>query len=261
VIRRGIDYSSGTGHAPTLLDLYLPDGIIRPPLVVWIHGGSFVSGDRVALPPTLSPGSVFGALTAAGLACASIDYRLAPAARYPAPISDVRAALGFLQGRAKRYGYDAARLGVWGESAGGLLALLAGLTAPGVRAIAAWYPITDILAMPAFSDAETLAEVPEIALFGASPKAVADLAVEASPITHVTAAAPPTLLMHGAADAEVPVSQSLRMHERLRQAGAESTLRVVPGAGHCFEGYSDISGLINEAVDFLARTLRAADAG
>jgi acetyl esterase/lipase len=261
VIRRGIEYSSGPGRPPTLLDLYLPDGVARPPLVVWIHGGAFVSGDRVALPPTLAPGSVFGALTAAGLGCASIDYRLAPAAHYPAPIADVRDALAFLRERAQRYGYDADRLGLWGESAGGLLALLAGLTVPGVRAIAAWYPITDILAMPGFADAESLAEVPEIALFGAPPTAVADLAVEASPITHVTARAPATLFVHGEADAEVPTAQSVRMHERMQRAGAASTLRVVADAGHCFDGHRDIPGLINETVGFLSRNLRAAEAG
>lgn len=255
VIRRGIEYSTNTGRAPALLDLYLPDGVARPPLVVWIHGGAFVSGDRVNLPPTLSPGSVFGALTAAGLGCASVDYRLAPAARYPAPVEDVREALAFLGGRGERYGYDATRIALWGESAGALLALLAGQSTPGVRAVAAWYPITDILALPAFSDAQALADVPEIALFDASPKAVAVLAVEASPITHVTAASPPVLLVHGDADTVVPVSQSLRMRERMEQAGADVTLRLVPGAGHCFVNHRDIPGLIKEAVEFLAQRL------
>ena len=254
MIRRGIEYSADE-LGPTLLDLYLPDGVARPPLVVWIHGGSFVSGDRVALPGTLSPGSVFGALTAAGLACASIDYRLAPAARYPAPIEDVRAALAFLAGRERRYGYDAGRLGLWGESAGGLLALLAGLTTPGVGAVVAWYPVTDVLAMPEFADAGSLAEVPEFALFGASPKAVAELAIEASPISHIGSDAPPTLLVHGETDATVPVTQSQRMHERLVAAGADSALLVVPGADHCFEGHPDTGGLLAESVGFLARHL------
>jgi acetyl esterase/lipase len=254
VIRRGIEYSADP-LGPTLLDLYLPDGVARPPLVVWVHGGSFVSGDRVTLPATLSPGSVFGALNSAGLACASIDYRLAPAARYPAPVEDTRAALAFLTGRAERYGYDGRRLGLWGESAGGLLALLAGLSTPGVGAVVGWYPVTDILAMPVFSGAGPLAEAPEFALFGASPKAVAELAAEASPINRVTAAAPPVLLVHGEADRTVPVSQSLRLHERLLAAGADSTLLVVSGADHCFEGHPDIRGLLDESVGFLVEHL------
>ena len=253
VIRRGLEYSAAPGSGPLLLDLYTPDGVARPPLVVWLHGGGFVGGDRVNLPNTLSPGSVFGALTAAGFACASVDYRLAPAARYPAPVQDVRAALRFLLERAPRYGYDAERLGVWGESAGGLLALLAALTDPRVGAVVAWYPPTDILALPLAPGEQDR----EIALFGAPAKAVSDLAAEASPITYVTEAAPPSLLVHGDADARVPVSQSLRMHERLLDVGADSTLHVVPGADHCFENYADVPGLINESVDFLTARLRS----
>jgi len=252
VIRRGLEYSAAPGREPTLLDLYTPDGVALPPLVVWIHGGGFVSGDRVHLPDTLSPGSVFGALTAGGLACASIDYRLAPAAHYPEPVRDVREAIGFLLERAQRYGYDADRLGVWGESAGGLLALTASLTVPQVKAVVAWYPPTDILAMP--HDAGERAT--EAALLGVPAKSAPELAAEASPITQVTEAAPPVFLLHGDADGVVPVSQSLRMHERLLDVGADSTLRIVPGADHCFGNYPDVPGLINASVDFLASRLR-----
>jgi acetyl esterase/lipase len=254
VIRRGLEYSSapGDGGEPLLLDLYTPDGVARPPLVVWMHGGGFVSGDRVRLPDTLSPGSIFGALTSAGFACASIDYRLAPPARYPEPVRNVRAAIGFLLEHAPRYGYDAERLGVWGESAGGLLALTAAMTIPQVRVVVAWYSPTDILALPVAPGEEER----ELALFGAPAKAVSDLAAEASPISHVTEAAPPCLLVHGDADGRVPVSQSLRMHDRLLDVGADSSLRIVPGADHCFENYADVSALISESVDFLASRLQ-----
>ena len=252
VIRRGLEYSAAPGREPTLLDLYTPDGVSLPPLVVWIHGGGFVSGDRVHLPGTLSPGSIFGALTAAGFACASIDYGLAPAVYYPEPVRDVNAAIGFLMERAPRYGYDAARLGVWGESAGGLLALTAALTNPQVKAAVAWYPVTDVLAMP--DDPEERDR--QSTLLGVPAKSAPELAAEASPITHVTRAAPPCLLLHGDADGVVPVSQSLRMHERLLDVGADSTLRIVPGADHCFERYPDVPSLIRESVDFLSSRLR-----
>jgi acetyl esterase/lipase len=183
------------------------------------------------------------------------DYRLAPAARYPDPIDDVRAALAFLRGHGGRYGYDEARIGTWGESAGGLLALLAAFTMPGVSAVVGWYPVTDVLALPMFAGATNLAAVPEFALFGAPPHAVAELAREASPITHVTPAAPPCLLVHGEADPAVPAAQSRSLHEQLQAARADSTLHIVPGAGHCFEHHPDIPALINEAVDFLAAHL------
>lgn len=250
MIRRGLEYSAAPGREPILLDLYTPDGVPRAPIVVWIHGGGFYSGDRVSLPDTLAPGSIFGALTGAGFACASIDYRLA--APLPAAIDDVRAAVEFLLERAPRYGYDAERLGVWGESAGGMLALMAGLTLPRVRAVVAWYPVTDFLAFPA--DPATLEEMSP--LFGVPRKDMAALAAQMSPITHVTEAAPPCLLVHGDADGEVPVSQSLRMHELLLDVGADSTLRLVPGADHCFVGYSDVPSLLKESVDYLGSRLK-----
>ena len=252
MIRRGLEYSAVPGFEPTLLDLYTPDGVTRPPLVIWIHGGGFHSGDRVGLPGTLSPGSIFGALTAAGLACASIDYRLAPAARPADQAADVRAAVRFLVDRAPRYGYDPERIGVWGESAGGLHALLAGLTIPQVKAVVAWYPVTDL--------AEFLPTDPadlerQSALYGVLMKDARGLAVAASPMTHVREGAPPVLLVHGDADEEVPISQSLRLHDRLLDVGADSTMHVVPGADHCFEGYPDVPGLLKESVDYLGSRL------
>lgn len=252
MIRRGLEYSAVAGFEPTLLDLYTPDGVARPPIVVWIHGGGFHSGDRVGLPETLSPGSIFGALTSAGFACASIDYRLAPAAPMPTPMDDVRAAVRFLVERAPRYGYDADRLGVWGESAGGLLALLAGLTMPEVKAVVAWYPVTDLLAFAPTDPAEM---EQESKLFGMRMKDARGPAIAASPITHVHAGAPPCLLVHGDADGEVPVSQSLRMHELLLDVGVDSTLRLVPGADHCFQRYPDVPGLLKESVDYLGSRL------
>lgn len=252
MIRRGLEFSAVPGFEPTLLDLYTPDGVARPPLVVWIHGGGFHSGDRVGLPGTLSPGSVFGALTAAGIACASIDYRLAPAAHPADQEKDVRSALRFLRERAERYGYDADRLGVWGESAGGLLALLAGLTVPQVKAVVAWYPVTDLAE---FLPADPAELERHSQLYGVPLKDARDLAVAASPVTHVTPAAPPVLLVHGDEDGEVPVSQSLRLHELLLDVGADSTLRIVPGADHCFQRYPDVSGLIKESVDYLGSRL------
>ncbi|HET9168658.1 MAG TPA: prolyl oligopeptidase family serine peptidase [Actinospica sp.] len=252
MIRRGLEFSAVPGFEPTLLDLYTPDGVTRSPIVVWIHGGGFHSGDRVGLPGTLSPGSIFGALTAAGFACASIDYRLAPAAHPADQVADVRAAVDFLVQRAPRYGYDPERLGVWGESAGGLHALLAGFTIPRVKAVVAWYPIADLAE---FLPTDPVELERQSALYGVPLKDARELAVAASPITHVAETAPPVLLVHGDEDAEVPVAQSLRLHERLLDVGADSTLRIVSGADHCFMGYPDVAGLLKESVDYLGSRL------
>jgi dipeptidyl aminopeptidase/acylaminoacyl peptidase len=78
-----------------------------------------------------------------------------------------------------------------------------------------------------------------------------DLARLVSPITYVNAHSPPFFLLHGDADAVVPISESERFHGRLLQAGVDSTFRVVPGGGHGW-GWSLTS---DEVVAFFKRTL------
>lgn len=114
----GLSYALRPGYRPLLLDLWTPPrapGGAPPPLVLWLHGGGLLSGDRRYLPDTLAPGSVFEALTAAGLAVASPDYRLAREAPYPAQLDDLRAALAYLRVHACGLGVDPTRLGLWGE--------------------------------------------------------------------------------------------------------------------------------------------------
>ncbi|MFI6217172.1 alpha/beta hydrolase family protein [Nocardia brasiliensis] len=74
-------------------------------------------------------------------------------------------------------------------------------------------------------------------------------------VTHVTAAAPPCLLVHGDADTVVPVAQSERLADRLREAGVAVAYRRIAGAGHGFEGYADVAGLISETVGFFGARL------
>jgi acetyl esterase/lipase len=99
-----------------------------PPLVVWIHGGGWMFGDRRYLPETLRPNQLFEELVAAGLAVGTIDYRHALEAHFPAQLHDAKAAIRYLRAHADVLGIDTTKIGVWGESAGGHLAALAGLT-------------------------------------------------------------------------------------------------------------------------------------
>jgi len=148
VIYSGLTYAEVPGYRPLLLDLHVPDDAAAAPVVVWIHGGGFVSGDRRYLPATMAPDSIFAALTGAGLACATVDYRLAAEAGWPAQRNDIAAAISFLRARAGEYGLASGRLATWGESAGGHLALMAGLTDSQVAAVVAWYPLTDLTLLP-----------------------------------------------------------------------------------------------------------------
>ncbi|MEU4396804.1 alpha/beta hydrolase [Kribbella sp. NPDC023855] len=245
----GVIYSEIAGFRPLLLDLRVPSGAGPFPLVVWIHGGAFLFGDRRFLPATVQPGAVFDALINAGIAVATIDYRFSGEAVFPAQLDDVKAALAYLRASAKDYHLDAERVGLWGESAGGHLAALAGLTdSSGISAVVAWYPLTDLSAVDPHNP-----ETPMAKLIGGPPADLPTLAAQASPVQHVSSSAPPVLLIHGSADEELPISQSKGLHELLLAAGASSTFLPVEGAGHTFSGHDDIANLISVSVAFLAQ--------
>ncbi len=108
------------------LDLYIPDSGAdtevnseKPRLFVLVHGGGFISNDSQSRQVIL----MYQYFRERGYACASINYRLAQEAPFPAGLEDVKAAVRFLESHAQEYGYDASRIAIWGESAGGYLAM------------------------------------------------------------------------------------------------------------------------------------------
>ena len=256
-----IRYGEVLGYRPLELDLYLPPGSGGPlPVVVYVHGGGWQRGSRRDPPPLLDA-DFYDQIAAEGFAVAAIDYRLSGEARFPAPLEDVRAAVGWVRENAGAYGLDAGRVFVWGDSAGGHLARLAALTgsAPtgtGVQAAVAWFPVTDLLAMPSdLADAGGAAdpgpESREARLLGAPAASVPDLARQASPVTHAHAGAPPILLLHGTVDDLVPAAQSIRLAEALGRVGAVVELELVPGATHFWKGASDVAAIIRRSIGFL----------
>jgi len=114
------------GGAPQLLDLYLPQGARRPlPVIVFLHGGGWSGGTRTTGPD-------FRRFFARdGFAMASIEYRLTPAGVFPNNLEDVKTAVRWLRTNAGRYGLNPRKIGLWGTSAGGHLASVAGLSAKG----------------------------------------------------------------------------------------------------------------------------------
>jgi acetyl esterase/lipase len=156
---------------------------------------------------------------------------------------------------------------LWGDSAGGHVALLAALTGPGldntgldntgldntgldntgVDGVVAWFPVTDLTAMDEPDDWDTR----EALFLGAPPSLVPDLARAASPLTQVHAGAPPVLLMHGDSDALVPPDQSIRFAAALAAVGGTATLELVPGASHFWDGAADVPGIVARSVGFV----------
>ena len=134
---RDLAYATVPGFRTMTLDLYQPKRAPKDypkPLLIFVHGGGWNSGDaRQGGGFSDFPG-VLAALAAKGYVVASVNYRLSGEAHFPAALQDVKAAIRWLRAHADEYGIDTSRVAVWGEEAGGQLAALAG-TSCGVAAL------------------------------------------------------------------------------------------------------------------------------
>ncbi len=248
-------YASPEGYRPLALDLYVPDPPIRS-LCVYVHGGGWrMSSRREA--PCLDGGEFFDIVARRGLAVASVDYRLSAEASYPAQLTDVAAAVAYLDGNRARFGLPERGTVLWGDSAGGHLAALYGLTAP-VDAVVCWYPPTDLDALSRDIDAagghgDRGWDAAESRLIGYPLDERPDLVAAASPVTHVPPDPPPFLFLHGTADLVVPPRQSQRLADALTAAGGRATVRLVEGAGHVFRELDGaaLRRLVADSVEFL----------
>ena len=106
------------------LNLYVPDGDDPAPLIVLVHGGGFVLNDCESRQAQL----FYQYFRDHGYACATVNYRLAQEAPFPAAVEDVKCAVRYLRANAEKYGYNADHIAIWGESAGGYLATMASVT-------------------------------------------------------------------------------------------------------------------------------------
>lgn len=221
-----------------LMDMYYPDEGDGPlPVAVYIHGGSWKSGDKAA-----NYGFRFiNHLRRHGYLVVSINYRLSPEYRFPAHIQDAKCAIRHLRANAGEYSLNPERIGVIGSSAGGHLAALLGTSAgssalegqggylnysSSVQAVVDLYgPInTDFFCTP-----YVLQDV-----FGTADCQAAIL-TSASPLTYITPNDPPFLILHGDEDDLVSLSQSQILHGLLTSAGVPSELIIVENEGHGFE--------------------------
>ncbi|MBP5694348.1 MAG: alpha/beta hydrolase, partial [Bacilli bacterium] len=110
-----LDVSYSPDYETDCLDLYVPTSNTKPKLITLIHGGGFLFNDSRSRPCRF----LYQYFRAKGYACASINYRLATESTFPGAVEDCKAAIKFLKLNADYYGYDASKMVVWGESAGG----------------------------------------------------------------------------------------------------------------------------------------------
>lgn len=252
-----VSYCSADNSAQKM-DVYFPASGGPWPAVVYVHGGSWMRGDK-------SEAMMFaGIMTSQGYLVVSVNYRLYPPARFPAMIEDVKCAIRSLRAHAREYNLDPNRIGAFGVSAGGHLASLLGTSdqsdgwdvgdyldqSSRVKAVVAMAPVTDLSRYSPNADIEAMKRIG----FGE------DNAAQASPITHVTSDDPPFLLIHGDHDELVPYEQSQVMYDRLRQMNVPAQLVIVKNARHSFtapEGIKPSLLEINQIIlDFLAKYLK-----
>jgi acetyl esterase/lipase len=215
------------------LDLHIP---VTPEavLVVYAHGGGFQLGDKADAEHERLLG-----LAGHGVAVASINYRHAPKALFPAQIHDMKAAVRWLRDNGGAYGLHTDRIGVWGASAGGYLASMVALSpddpASCVQAAVIWFAPSDLATSGRRSPLERQILFPsfEAAVLGLDQvEGHPELTSRASAVASVSATAPPFLIAHGDSDRMVPLSESAALHDALGRAGVPSTLMSLAGAGH-----------------------------
>jgi acetyl esterase/lipase len=255
-----VPYCIDSAHGAHLLDLRLPvTGKPPYPLIIYIHGGGWTSGDKSMFPTVL--------LHAHGYATASINYRLSPKDKFPAQIVDCKAAVGWLRSHASSLNLDPNRIGVWGASAGGHLAALLGTTgdarapawaAPSagssnrVDAVCDWCGPTDLITIVSQGGLKNRIIHAVSSLLGAHPWLRPDLAKEASPITYVHKGCPPFLIMHGDQDPLVPPGQSKQLTDALKAHGVDCSWQLIPGASHNFYSIENEK----KVMQFFDRTLK-----
>ncbi len=219
------------GGVQLAMDIYQPTTNGPHPVLVQIYGGAWQRG---------VPGAdaVFAArLASRGYLVFAIDYRHAPAWKWPAQLEDVETALAWVRAHARKYGGDASQLALFGRSAGAQLAMVAGVQDPGVAAVISYYGpvnLTQGWREPPRPDPIGSRKVLETFL-GGTPDQMPDRYRHASPISYVSSRAPRTLLIYGARDHVVQPRFGRQLHEALRAAGATSELIEIPWAEHAFD--------------------------
>jgi alpha-L-fucosidase 2 len=257
-LRTDIEYAR-VGETPLVLDVSVPDGDGPFPVAILIHGGGWGSGDKATdITPWFEP------LSRAGFTWFSINYRLAPANRWPACFEDVQTAIRWVKAHAAEFKGDANRIVVFGYSAGGQLAALAAVRATPetrVHAVVGCAPPTDFEQdLPVRGGLSLALQNLHGRPQGVTPDALAILR-ETSPINHVRPDLPPFLLVHGDADKSVPLQQSLNFQSRLRASNVPCDLVVLPGAPHRLTDWEKAdAGWMQSVVAWLQRTLAPASA-
>ncbi|MBM4761694.1 alpha/beta hydrolase [Bacillus sp. B15-48] len=257
------------------------------PVIVYIHGGGLLWGTRGEIDENM-----IKLYTDNGFALFSIDYRLAPETKVVDILEDIKDALQWIELEGpKQFGIDAERIAVIGSSAGGYLALNTGTFEKRPRAIVSFYGYGDISASWATTPNKYYCEKARVSkqianslitnkiiteatvherfllylyarqtgewiqeVTGMNPSTDEEKLRSVSPIYNISEQYPPTLLLHGTSDVDVPYEQSTFMCEALKEEGIEAKLITIPNGEHVFEKdfyHPNVQGALMQVIDFL----------
>ena len=262
-VLRDVNYVPGGQNPFQTMDIYFPKKSRSKtlPLIVWIHGGAWLAGDKNH--PPAEP------MLERGYAVVSLNYRLSTQEHHPAQINDCKAAIRYLRAHAKEFKIDPNRIGVWGHSAGGHLSALVGTSGDAkelegnlgnneqssrVQAAAEWAGPSDLTtcALQAPKNCKidfSKPDNPIAVLMGPEQSPVAYLS--ASPVQYVSKDDPPFLILHAEDDDVVPVGQAKELSELLARLEVPHKTHISPDGGHALSK----PGFINETLDFFDEKL------
>jgi acetyl esterase/lipase len=233
-----------------LMDIQMPGTPGRKPLVVYVTGGGFIQAPKEAALDLRTY------VAEAGFVVASVQYRtVTNGAKYRDGIADVKSAIRYLRANAGKYEIDPRKVAVWGESAGGYIVAMVGVTnglktfdvggnldqSSDVQAVIDKFGATDTSKLSADFDAHAreannTKDNPIARYIGLEPQThlldTRAATTVANPLTYVSSADPPFLILHGGQDKLISPSQTLILHNALIAAGAHSTRYLLEGAGH-----------------------------
>ena len=239
---------AGTDNPRQRLNLLLPKTPKddKPlPVIVYIHGGAWLGGDRSG-----GHGRLAGYVADGEYAAVSVGYRLTSEKIWPAQIHDCKAAIRWIRANARKYNLDPDRIGVVGESAGGHLVAMLGASggvkdlegdlgphkgvSSRVQCVVDLFGPAEILAMQGAGSKmdHDGPNSPEGKLVGGRVKEKKEVAIAASPVTYVAPDNPPFLIIHGNKDPLVPYNQSERLYAALKKVKVECYFVTVDGGGH-----------------------------
>lgn len=261
------------------LDIYWPEEGDGPfPVIVSIHGGAFMGGDKRDVQVT----SMLKGLKR-GYCVVGVNYRMSGEATFPALVHDIKAAIRWIRANAELYLFDPNRIATWGGSAGGYQSLMAGVSTgvpelddlslgnadqpSHVQAVVDWFGPTDFLKMdeqlaetgmaPSEEEAHNGSNSPESLLLGRKITEVPDLVRSANPETYIHADVPPFLIQHGTKDNIVPHQQSVNFAAKVREIAGDDrvTLELLEGAGHADPKF-DTAKNVKKVLNFIDHHLK-----